>query len=411
MKVTLRVSLFLLCCATIARAQDTTSTPIDTSYVEYHDSPISLPLGLGLRIPTYDRVNGLTLPWGPELILGDDRVQFDALVSYRSNLGDWDPSLEGFLRPGDNNEIKLFAGRGTFTNDSWIRSDIVNSLAVIGVGSDARNYFRGDRASARFTRTITTNAITLTPFIGGDIERDWSTASGLPEKFPWSFYGRKGFLRMRRPNPLVETGRISSVLAGSGLTVARGGLDAKLDAQVEHSLKTSLVADCSGLITLNPPVPIGDPACLRVGGDFTQTTLDGSVLFPTFGTQTLGFKGHAVLTGGKVAPPQRFAYLGGSNTLATVSLLALGGDRLLYVQADYTIPINAVQLPYVGSPFVALRYAAGNAGIGTLPALIQNIGVGAGVSFLRFDYAIDPASNRSPFSRRSAFSVGLSIPQ
>jgi hypothetical protein len=411
MKATNRVSLLLFGCAAVAHAQDTTSTPIDTSYVEYHESPISLPLGLGLRIPTYDRVNGLTLPWGPELILGDDRVQLDALVSYRSNLGKFDPSLEGFLRPGDNNEIKLFVGRGTFTNDSWIRSDLINSLAAIGVGSDARNYFRGDRASARFTRTIATDAITLTPFIGGDFERDWSSSSVPPFKSPWSFYGRKGPLRMRRLNPRVETGHISSVLGGSGLTLARGGVDAKLDAQVEHSLSTSLVADCSGLILINPGVLVGDPACDRVGGDFTQTTLDGSVVFPTFGTQTLAFKGHAVLTGGKIAPPQRFAYLGGAGTLATVDLLALGGDRLLYVQGDYIVPINAVQIPYAGSPFVALHYAAGNAGIGALPPLIQNVGVGVGVAFIRVDYAIDPASNRSPFSRRSAFSVGLSIPQ
>jgi hypothetical protein len=35
--------------------------------------------------------------------------------------------------------------------------------------------------------------------------------------------------------------------------------------------------------------------------------------------------------------------------------------------------------------------------------------VGAGVSFLRADYTIDPAQNRSPFSRKSAFSLGLSI--
>ncbi len=46
-----------------ALAQDTTTTTAaDTSYVEYHESPISLPLGFGVRIPTYDRVNGLSLP-------------------------------------------------------------------------------------------------------------------------------------------------------------------------------------------------------------------------------------------------------------------------------------------------------------------------------------------------------------
>jgi hypothetical protein len=383
-------------------AQDTTSSAPDTGYVEDHESPITLPLGLGLRIPSYDRVNGLALPWGPQLSLGDDKLQLDGLVSYRSNLGKWDPSLEGLARPGADNEIRLFVGRATFTNDSWIRSDLVNSAAALGVGSDSRNYFRGDRATARFTRTLTTAALTLTPFIGGNIERDWSTGSITPPKSPWSFFGRKSVLKMRRPNPRVEKGRISSILAGSGIELVRGGANGRLDAAVEHSLNTSLIADCSGSPT--------DAACRLAGQSFTQLTLDSRVDFPTFGSQSFSFIGHAVLTGNRIAPPQRFAYLGGLGTLATVNLLALGGDRLLYVQGDYTVPIDRIQLPYLGNPFLGLRYSAGNAGEGKLPPLIQNLGVGAGVAFFRVDYSIDPARNRSPLSRRSAVSWGISLP-
>ncbi|HMI46555.1 MAG TPA: hypothetical protein VK491_10355, partial [Gemmatimonadaceae bacterium] len=71
--------------------------------------------------------------------------------------------------------------------------------------------------------------------------------------------------------------------------------------------------------------------------------------------------------------------------------------------------IEKIQLPLVGSPFLALRYAAGNAGVGRLPALIQNVGVGAGIGIIRVDYSIDPAQNRSPLSRRSAVTVGVSL--
>ncbi|HMG00185.1 MAG TPA: hypothetical protein VK560_02980, partial [Gemmatimonadaceae bacterium] len=101
-RIALAVSLALAAATCPARAQDTTAAAPDTGYVDYHESPISLPLGLGLRIPTYDRVNGLAIPWGPKLELNDARVDVDALVTYRSNLGKWDPSLEGSLRPGDN---------------------------------------------------------------------------------------------------------------------------------------------------------------------------------------------------------------------------------------------------------------------------------------------------------------------
>ncbi|HXL86908.1 MAG TPA: hypothetical protein VN927_06840, partial [Gemmatimonadaceae bacterium] len=216
MKASFVTAFALFGFTTVLGAQDTISRAPDTGYVEYAESPISLPLGVGLRIPSYDRVNGLALPWGPKLDLGAEKFQLDALVTYRSNLGKWDPSLEGFARLGDASEIKLYVGRGTFTNDSWIRSDIVNSLATLGVGSDARDYFRGDRATARFTQSLTTGAITLTPFVGGNIERDWSTGSIAPPKSPWSLFGKKGVLQMKRANPRIKTGRISSLLAGSG---------------------------------------------------------------------------------------------------------------------------------------------------------------------------------------------------
>jgi hypothetical protein len=388
----------------VLQAQDTTTAGRDTTYATYGESPISLPFVVGLRIPSYDRVNGLALPWGPKLELGDGRLDVDALVTYRSNLGKWDPSLEGSLRPGEVNEIRFFAGRGTFTNDEWIRGDLTNSAAAFVAGSDSRNYYRADRGTARFARTFTSNSVTLAPFVGGNIERDWSTGSLAPTKSPWSFYGRKGDLKMRRPNPRVARGSITSVIGGAALQVVRGDLEGKLDANLEQSVRTALKPDCAG-------VPVGGVCAQPQPGDsFTQTTLDGGVSFPTFGTQTFAFKGHAVLTRGSgITPVQRFAYLGGSSTLATVNLLALGGDRLLFVQGDYIIPIDQIQLPFAGSPYVGLRYAAGNAGVGGLAALIQNLGVGLGVSFFRADYSIDPAKNRSPFSRKSAFSVGVSL--
>ena len=400
MKALLVLPIAIAVLALPLSAQDTTEVAADTGYVEYHESPISLPLGIGLRIPTYDRVNGVTLPWGPQLVTSDETFQLDALVSYRSHLGNWDPSLEGFVRPGTANEIKLYVGRGTFTNDSWIRSDLMNSLAALFVGSDARNYYRADRATLRFTRSITASALGLTPFIGGNIEKDWSTGSIPPLKTPWSVFGRKSDLKMKRPNPPVAKGRINSILGGSGFQISRGGLDGKLDVSVEHAFK----APTFGCIFI-PPLPT--PVC----GDeaFTQATLDAGVKFPTFGAQTFEFKGHAVLAGGDILPTQRWAYLGGSGTLATVDLLALGGDNLLFLQGDYIIPIERIELPFLGSPFLAVRYAAGTAGAGDLPTLIQNVGVGAGVGFLRVDYTIDPAENRSPISRRSAVTFGISL--
>jgi hypothetical protein len=203
---------------------------------------------------------------------------------------------------------------------------------------------------------------------------------------------------MRRPNPPVYKGSISSILGGAGLLAVSGGLDARLDATVERSLRITqpdCLASPGGLIC-----PVLD--------NFTQLTLDGKTTFPTFGTQTFMFQGHAIFTGGGNLP-QRFGYVGGSGTLPTVDLLALGGDHLLFVGAEYKVPIDQISIPYIGNPYFSLRYAAGNAGVDGLPTLIQNLGVSLGVALLRIDYSLDPASNRSPFSRRSVFSASLSL--
>jgi hypothetical protein len=379
--------------------EDTTALEADTAYVIYSDRPLTLPLGIGFRIPSYDRVNGLTLPWGPNLSLGDGRVDIDAIVSYRSHLGNFDPSIEGSFRPGYNNEIELYVGRGTFSNDAWIRSDLMNSGAAIFVGTDARNYYRADRASLRFIRTLTTGNYTFTPFVGGNIEKDWSTGSLRPTRRPWSVFGRSDTLKMLRANPAVLKGNIGSILGGTGMDYFRGEVDAKLTVTVEHALGSE---DCF--------IPPGGPICLTERPSFTQGTAHADVFFPTFGAQTFAFRAHTVLTGDG-APPQRYAYLGGSSTLPTVDLLAFGGDRLFYAEGEYTIPIERIMLRMLGSPFIALRYAAGSAGVGELPSFVQNLGIGVGISFLRVDYHIDPAGDRSPFSERSAFSFGVSIPR
>ena len=384
-----------------AFAQDTTATEPDTAYVIYSEPPISLPLGIGVRIPTYDRVNGLSLPWGPKVSIGDD-VELDALVTYRSHLGNWDPSIEGEIRPGYRNEIDLYVGRGTFTNDAWIRSDLVNSGAAIFVGTDARNYYRADRASLRFTRSLTAAAFTFTPFLGGIIEKGWSTGSLTPTKRPWSAFGRSDTLKMLRPNPAVLKGNIGSIVGGSGMEYFRGEVEAKLSGTVEHALR-SPVERC--VFT-----PGGGIGCTTGRGSFTQGTIHGEVFFPTFSTQSFSFRGHAVVSGDSV-PPQRYAYLGGSATLPTVDLLALGGDRLFFAEGEYMIPVERITLRMLGSPFLALRYAVGSAGVRDLPPFIQNLGVGVGISFFRVDYSIDPASDRSPFSERSAFSIGVSFPR
>ena len=102
-------------------------------------------------------------------------------------------------------------------------------------------------------------------------------------------------------------------------------------------------------------------------------------------------------------PHQRFAYLGGTSTIVTLDLLTLGGDQLLYVESQYSIPFERIRIPFVGSPTLAVRHMIGSAGVGSLPDFVQNVGARVSLNLVRLDYAIDPAT------RDSRFGISLSL--
>lgn len=344
---------------------------------------ISFP-AYGLRFPLYDRVDGLSLAFGPYVALETGRIVIEPTVTYRSQLGVVDPAAQLRLPLGRRAVVYAAGGRGTFSNDAWIRSDILNSVSAFASGVDTRNYYRADRAEARVERVWESEAADVAPFIGALVERAWSAG---PDPFsgggPFSVFGRRdrrnGILR---PNPPVARGSIASALVGAAAhwQQAQAGVTAGGSARIElpfHALAT--------------------------GRRFTQGTFDANVGFPTFGAQRLDVFGHAVVTVGDTPPPQRFAYLGGSGTIVTRDLLEFGGDEVLYVESQYTIPLERPRLPFVGSPTIALRHMIGSAGVGGLPAFVQNVGVRVSVSLLRVDYSIDPAT------RDSRFGVSLSL--
>jgi hypothetical protein len=137
---------------------------------------------------------------------------------------------------------------------------------------------------------------------------------------------------------------------------------------------------------------------------FIQVTLDGRVDFPTFRTQRLHVHAHGVATHGDTVPMARYAYLGGTGTLRSLDLLEEGGSALLYVENRYTIPIDAIVLPLGISPVLTLRDAFGAAGVGSLPALQHEVGVGIGLSALRLDVTRGVAGRK-----RTEVGLGISL--
>lgn len=338
---------------------------------------VSLPLLYGIRAPSYARVDGLSIPAGPRVTLLRERLVIDPLVTYRSDIGAWDPSLWVDLAIRRRDRLTVWAGRGTFTNDTWIQSDLLNSISTFVAGRDRRNYFRAERAEARLTRQWQFTASDYEVTLGGRGEFAYSVLAGGP----WSIWGRDDEDDgMRRPNPAVQRGRLYSALAAvRGRWEPIPEVTGRLGAEVEHALRAP-----------------GD-------ADFTQVTIDGAIHFPTFGFQSFELETHAVATVGDDAPPQRFSYLGGSGTLPTFDLLEFGGDQLLYFDARYNIPITRIQLPLVGPPVLSLRYMIGSAGVGSLPSFEQNLGLRLAIRLVKVDFAVEPNSGDTKVS------VGLTM--
>ena len=328
----------------------------------------ALPGIYGIRIPSYDRSDGLSLPIGPTFSLDTGKFEINPTITYRSNLGALDPASDADLAFGRRTRAHLFVGRSTFSNDGWIWSDLVNSAAVLALGLDTRNYHRADRAMLTLHQLFETTTIELEPFVGVSAERDRSVG---PDSFatggPWSLLDRKSRKTMLRPNPPIVRGDLSAVLLGARFAWEAQRVRATIDLTNEG-------------------------AAFSVGSlRFVQSTLDGQIRFPTFGAQQFSFDAHVVYTLGDTAPPQRWSYLGGSGTLITLPLLSLGGDRLVYFESDYYVPIERFDLPILGPPSLTLRHIIGSAGVGGLVPFEQNLALRVALSFVRIDIAVDPA--------------------
>jgi len=347
---------------------------------EQPSAAFSLPGIYGLRLPTYDRADGLSLPFGPAFAFDTGAVEIAPTFTYRSDLGAFDPAMEARLQFGRRTHAELFAGRTSLTNNSWIWSDLVNSAAVFALGLDTRNYYRADRVQGTLHHAFETMVAEIEPFIGARAERDRAVG---PDSFaiggPWSAFGRTSYERILRPNPPATRGTLTSALVG---------------AHVEwESQRVRAMIDLAN-----------EAAAFDVGSrHFVQSTLDAQIRFPTFRTQEFWLTTHVLHTFGDSAPPQRWSYLGGSGTLVTLPLLSFGGDELLYVESNYLIPLQRFDLPLLGAPSLTLRHMIGSAGIGRLPALQQNLGLRLAWSFVRFEAVVEPAR------REWDFGFGLSM--
>jgi hypothetical protein len=329
----------------------------------------------GLGLPTYDRSNGLSLGVGPRYSPRGLGLVIEPRITYRSQLGAWDPSVGATYDLNRLTSVRLVAGRATASNDRWIRGDFVNSAIFFYNGDDTRNYYRATGGTARIERRWESVTGALSTYAGGRLENASSVRPGLDATGgPWTLLARKDPERddRLRHNPAIDEGRVTSAIAGGVWMWTDGQVVSHVDADAEAN------------------------------ADFAQLTVDGGVVLPTFGTQRLHVDLHWVTGGGEV-PNQRYAYLGGPGTLPSLELLQEGGDQLAFVDFRYDVPIDRVQLPFVGAPIVTLREALGGAAVGRFPTIHQNLGVRVAGGPIYVEWMLDPVA------RKSHLGFGLSM--
>ena len=358
------------------------TTRLDYRYIGGREPGFELPLLEGLRIPSYDRIDGTSIPWGP-VLRPTARWVVDPTVTYRSHLGEWDPGVNAIFQLGERYTLAIDGRRGTFTNDAWIHSDLINTFNTFVGGSDSRNYYRADRGALEVRRfdEYVNPRLELERFVGVSSERAWSV--GAPDTLgsrPWSLGGRHDPNKLARGNPGIDRGRISAAFVGASARYQLG------------DVRTS------GMVRVE--IPFESPGDER----FAQVTFDGGITFPTFGFQRFRTDLHVVATVGDTTPAQRYSYLGGSGTLPSMDTpLTLGGDQLLHLDSRYEIPITRLRIPFIGLPTLGLRHRIGTAGVQRLPRFTQNVGAVLLMSFVRFEYTIDPATSDSRFGAGLSF--------
>jgi hypothetical protein len=293
---------------------------------------------LGFHLPTYDRVDALTVTWGGTYRPGGTTralARHDPRIHARVDVRSRSPALTGGATASVGTEPLILAAgaeRTTVTHDDWAAGDGRNTLDFLLLGRDHRDYYRADRVFAEVRATGRAGAFGWEATIRGQTE----AASSLTSGSPWTLFGDP-----YRFNPPVFEERYGSLIAVA--TARWAGPTAGFEGG------TLLEAAGQG--------SAGGPPFNRyvVHGAWGMEALAEHEL-------RLRWRLQGPLPGTDELPPQRHVILGGPATLPAHPIAAFRGDRLAFLETDYLARLpDAVRLPVVGTPDLRLTYAVGRA--------------------------------------------------
>ncbi len=337
----------------------------------------------GLSIPTYDRVNAVSVRLGgtwfpPPFIDGTIQPAISSHVVYRSGRGRFDGGLEAALTRG-RFTASMGALRSTVTNERWIRRDLTNSLGFLWDGDDHRDYYESELLYARLLANVEAGAWVIAPWVGAQRERARSLAAGEP----WTLFESDSM----RPNPRVDDGVVRSLLTGVDGSWAGGTTVFEAEIQLEAGRGTGPGAEGFG--------------AYRIGTDWRMEALFGHQL----GVET---QLRGPLPGTRTLPARRWTFVGGSGTLRTFDLARFRGDRLMFAETRYIVPLpEPLYVPGTLTPSLEALHAIGMAwSADTNRDFEQNIGVRLRYLIMHVGVYSDPSDTVDS----AEFRVGFSWP-
>ena len=336
---------------------------------------------LGFQIPEYNRVDGLRVEFGPTLLLppfGGVEPFVTASIGYATERGDLIKRAAFGLERGRSMLVFGWEDDVTMTNDRWVRSDLKNSLSVIWNEKDYRNYYAAERIYGEFTRVLERGARTSRYWIRGQRE----DASALTAGDVFSVLKADSV----RSNPFVPGSTITSVLLGAESEWT--GLSSAWDVNGWIEAAGGVLVDSDHAFNL-----------FGIGGLYAMKAIANHTL-----EIEANFRGPLPGTGS--LPQQRWTFVGGSGTLYTFDVSQFRGDRLAFIESEYTIPFSErLKLPLLGLPRIKLMHNIGMAwSEGVDRDFEQNIG--ARVQFMvgHIRYVMNPDNGDAKWS------IGVSLP-
>lgn len=335
----------------------------------------------GVRIPTYDRVDGLTLGVGAGFLtppLGRIEPRLRGWAEYRIERRVFTGGGELSAARGATT-VAIGAERTTASEDRWIRGDLTNSLSTIWDGDDYRNYYESDRGWVEARRVFETGQRISDAFLRFQVE----DATSLPTGDPWIVWAPDSI----RPNPAVDDLRISSLWAGGSVTWEMPRLVAELGVETEFAFDV-----------------------LDGERSFRRFAITGEAAMPSIADHSIELEWHfrSPFLGTDSLPRQRWSFVGGSGTLYTHDIAEFPGDRVAFAGLTYVIPLPArLTLPLIGRPSFNLLQTTAAAWTADIERVARhNVGAELRWPFFYVRVIADPENFNEP-----KFSVNVSFPR